>query len=509
MTRNKLILIIGIIVGVIGLLVIGKQFFVKQEVLPEFFPVSGQQTSDWPQLGHDAQRSNYTPESVGQYCSCTFTDYEQGKCGSRCHWEYEWVWQVPNKDCPVAIRTQPVVAEGVVAIGTHEGKMYCLDFATGQEKWSFQTGGAILHSAAIDNGRVYFGSHDGWIYAINIDNGQLAWSYKTGLGIVAAPLVVNHNVYIGSKDSYFYALKGDSGSLIWKTKIGEPVTTSAVYSANAQKIFFGTTAVRVYGLDIANGSVIWTRQLNGQSMQEAWPQVSEKHNLVIFRVLSSYDMWNNIGHAGRDIEKIFPNGQAGSLESEQEAISQYLINNPHRRTFYALKTNDGSDRYSKPVPVLWTWGVSSTMHAQAIDDEHDQTWAVWRSLIMPTRDTVDTGLLDLATGRFKDHLKWGYIDTWGLIQSGIPADEPRPISAAADTWFTAQSFGPSGCYLADGSCFTTLKVGGWMEFHDDPEDKNWQGMWLKSWIRGQVAPIWTNGRLLWNGHGGIGCLKQK
>jgi len=443
---------------------------------------------DWPQLGRDPQRTNYTPEPVGRFASLK-------------GWEMAWVWKTP--DSPVAIRTQPVAAEGMVAVGTHDGRMHCLDFATGKEKWAFQADGAILHSAAIDDGRIYFGSHDGKVYAVRTADGKEAWSYHTGFGIVAAPLVVDGDVYIGSKDGRFYALRGSDGRLLWSRDVGEPITTSAAFSAKVKRVFFGTAAVKAYALDIRDGSIAWSRELNGQSMQEAWPQVSDRHEVVIFRVLSPYHMWDNIHHAGRKMEKI----GGKNREEEQDLISAYLTKYPHRRTFYALKISDGADRYPKPVPVLWTWGVSSTMHAQAIDDERNRCWTLWRTRFEATRDTMDTGKLNLGTGRFEPHRLWDYAKKWGLIMTGIPADEPRPLTASPDTWFTCQSFGPSGCYIPDGRCFTTCKWGGWMEFHDRHYNGNWAGMWPKAWIRGVVSPIWTRGRLLWNGHGGIGCLK--
>lgn len=448
---------------------------------------------DWPQLGRDPQRSNYTPEPLGKEPSVS------GPSG----WVEVWTWRTPSSS--VAIRTTPVVAEGIVAVGTHDGAMHCLDLATGQERWTFQAGGAILHTAAIDRGKVIFGSHDGRVYALSASTGELLWTVQTGRGIIAAPLVVDGNVYIGSKDGRFYAIQGANGAVAWTYDAGEPIVTPAAYSATAGRVFFGTQFLQATALNIADGSLAWRRQLEGQSMQETCPQVSERHGVVIFRVLSSYDMWDNINSAGRELQNI----GGADFQQEQDNASAYLQANPHRRTFFALKTSDGTDRYAKPVPVLWTWGVSATMNGQAIDDEHDRAWVTMRTNYQPTDDTVDTGLLRLGTGRFEDHVRWSTVDVWGLIMVGIPADEPRPLIATSDAWFTCQSYGPSGSYIPTGKSFTTCMVGGWMEFHDRHKDGNWAGMWPRAWIRGLTPPVWSHGLLLWNGHGGIGCKRLK
>lgn len=449
--------------------------------------------ADWPQLGRDPQRTNFTPEPVGKYAP------------SVSGWQNMWTWTSPGGS-PLAIRTQIVSAEGVVAFGTWDGKMHCLDFASGVERWRFLSNGPILHSAAIGNGKVFFGSADGRVYAVDHMTGTLVWAVKTGKGIVAAPLLVNGNIYIGSKDGVFYALNGNTGAKLWTRNIGEPIVTAAAYSATTHRIFFGTDRVKAYALNFTDGTVAWSRQLYGQSMQEAWPQVADNHSVVIFRVLSIYDMWNNINWAGRyDMANI----GGTSRENEMDIISNKLQAEPHRRTFYALKLSDGTDRYAKPVPVCYSWGISSTMHAQAIDYVNNRCWTMWRTMFEPTRDTVDTGNLNLSTGRFETHVQWGCVNSWGLVMTGIPADEPRPLSATPDTWFTCQSFGPSGSYVPTGQSFTTVMSGGWMEFHDRHSDLNWAGMWPNAWNRGLVAPIWTNGRLLWNGHGGVGCVRPK
>ena len=100
---------------------------------------------DWPMLGCDPQRSNYTPEAIGGYVS-----YPQ--------WTQQWTWRT---DSPIPWRAQVVAAEGIAAIGTYDGKLHAIDLATGKEKWTFPTGGPILHSPAIVAGKVYIASQDG------------------------------------------------------------------------------------------------------------------------------------------------------------------------------------------------------------------------------------------------------------------------------------------------------------------------------------------------------------
>lgn len=65
--------------------------------------------SDWPQLGRDPQRTNYSPQQINApYC-------------------YAWKWY----GVPFASRAQPVVASGRLFIGGMDGKLYARNATTG------------------------------------------------------------------------------------------------------------------------------------------------------------------------------------------------------------------------------------------------------------------------------------------------------------------------------------------------------------------------------------------
>jgi hypothetical protein len=65
------------------------------------------------------------------------------------------------------------------------------------EAWTYPTGGAISSSPAVVNGVVYVGSDDGKLYALNAATGALKWSYPMGDGI-SSPTVAEGVVYATS-----------------------------------------------------------------------------------------------------------------------------------------------------------------------------------------------------------------------------------------------------------------------------------------------------------------------
>src|SRR5436190_12030620 len=46
--------------------------------------------------------------------------------------------------------------------------------------WSFKTQGPVKSSAAIENGRVFIGSDDGDVYCLEFATGKKVWAYKAG-----------------------------------------------------------------------------------------------------------------------------------------------------------------------------------------------------------------------------------------------------------------------------------------------------------------------------------------
>lgn len=107
-----------------------------------------------------------------------------------------------------------------VVIGMTNGRVYCLDGGTGAPERVYLTGGAVYSSAALANLdddtslEVVIGSNDGKIYCLDARTGILQWSYQTGGAVISSPALANRGdsglaIYVGSKDRYFYLLDGN------------------------------------------------------------------------------------------------------------------------------------------------------------------------------------------------------------------------------------------------------------------------------------------------------------
>lgn len=106
-------------------------------------------------------------------------------------------------------------ADGTVYIGSftqsnfslQQGKVYAVN-PDGSRKWTQTTAGKVDSSPAIGkDGLIYIGSDDGKIQAINSADGSLKWEYATGGPVTNSSAIDEQgNLYIGSYDGKLYCL---------------------------------------------------------------------------------------------------------------------------------------------------------------------------------------------------------------------------------------------------------------------------------------------------------------
>jgi outer membrane protein assembly factor BamB len=88
------------------------------------------------------------------------------RLNDRVLWTYE---------ASAGFETNPLVINDTVYAGNRDGAFYALDANTGALRWSYQTGGPILFSAAYQGNTVYFASNDAHAYALDAQTGELVW----------------------------------------------------------------------------------------------------------------------------------------------------------------------------------------------------------------------------------------------------------------------------------------------------------------------------------------------
>ncbi len=304
--------------------------------------------ADWPQLGRDAQHTNFSPQQVDPpFC-------------------YAWKWY----GAPLASRAQPVIAAGRLFVGTLDGWVLARDAGTGAPLWQAQTSGPIRHSLAATANTVVTGNFAGDTIAYAASNGARRWAINTGSS-ATAPLLdeARNRVYVAATDGTLTALALDSGARLWSVDLGAPVLATPALSIDGATLYAGVEAVDAVAIAADNGAELWRTTLHGQSLADRYPVVAG--DKVYFRS-QPLDFFHHALHAGDDVLDraggINTNDWAADWAAVKPQIATFLTQNPEQQTFFVLDANTGAPTGALP-PILYTYGNNDIPAAPVIDGD--------------------------------------------------------------------------------------------------------------------------------------------
>jgi outer membrane protein assembly factor BamB/tRNA A-37 threonylcarbamoyl transferase component Bud32 len=175
------------------------------------------------------------------------------------------IWQFQVED---AVRSTPMVYNGVVFVGSYDNNLWALDAKDGSLRWKFATEGGIGASPSYGSGAVYIGSADNRMYAVDVRNGKRLWTFKTEGKIFTRAATSAGLIIFGSDDGKLYAVKSGptAAKEVWRYDLMTPIRSSPV--VDNDKVFFGTDGGEFACLDIS-GEVQWRFQSRRRLMSTA------------------------------------------------------------------------------------------------------------------------------------------------------------------------------------------------------------------------------------------------
>jgi outer membrane protein assembly factor BamB len=178
------------------------------------------------------------------------------------------LWRFETGD---AVWGSPVVADGVVYIGSYDRHLYALDAESGELEWRFELEDRMDGTPAVVDGVVYFGSFDKRVYAVDAMTGEKIWSFWTGGIVRSSPTVIGDVVFVGShcrtnecqhyyderfaKIGFVFALDAESGDLLWEYESGDEIISSPAYAD--ETVYIGSVDQHVHAIDALTGRKEW------------------------------------------------------------------------------------------------------------------------------------------------------------------------------------------------------------------------------------------------------------
>ena len=201
------------------------------------------QAADWPTYQHDYARTGVARESL----LAPFTDgwVHRSRHAPRPAWRGEAKWDGWNKVYDLKSRQifdyayHPVIADGLLYYGSSaDDKIYCLDAATGEQRWTFFTEGPVRLAPTIAEGRVFVGSDDGHAYCLDAKSGKLIWK-----------------IQLGPRD---YRIPGNSRIISrWPLRTGIVVIGDLAYCAAGM---FPSEGVLITAIEADTGKIKWQQK---------------------------------------------------------------------------------------------------------------------------------------------------------------------------------------------------------------------------------------------------------
>jgi outer membrane protein assembly factor BamB len=161
------------------------------------------------------------------------------------------------------IESSPLVVDGLVYVGAHNGRLYAVDARTGRQRWSFQAPGDIKGSAALANGYVVVGDYAGNVHALDPRTGAERWTYTGGVRFYGGPAVSGSTIVIGDVGGAVIALDARTGAERWRHSTGGAYVYSTPAIADGTA-FIGSYTGTFQALSLDDGSVRWSFDVGGR-----------------------------------------------------------------------------------------------------------------------------------------------------------------------------------------------------------------------------------------------------
>ena len=201
------------------------------------------QAADWPTYQHDYARTGVAGESL--LTPFTSAWVHRSRHAPRPAWRGEAKWDGYNKVYDMKSRQifdyayHPVIADGLLYYGSSaDDKVYCLDAATGEQRWTVFTEGPVRLGPTIAEGRVYVVSDDGHAYCLDAKSGTLIWKTR-----------------LGPRD---YRIPGNARIISrWPLRTGIVVIGDLAYCAAGM---FPTEGVLITAIEAGTGKIQWQQK---------------------------------------------------------------------------------------------------------------------------------------------------------------------------------------------------------------------------------------------------------
>lgn len=159
----------------------------------------------------------------------------------------------------------PLVADGLIHVGSSDGGLYTVEAATGTKLRRLDAGAPVFTGAAQrEDGSLLVGTMAGDVVQFAADGREVA-RWRTGGAVTPTPVVAGGLVIAGSRDYLLHAFELRGGAPAWRYSFGFSWVESTPALRDGVLYVGGSDWARVSAFDPATGRPHWEAAVGGMS----------------------------------------------------------------------------------------------------------------------------------------------------------------------------------------------------------------------------------------------------
>lgn len=163
------------------------------------------------------------------------------------------------------LKLTPAVIGGYLFVADQYGKLIATDISTGEPVWQIHDKNVNYTSGAGGgDGMVLIGTGDGRVIARDVQTGNLKWVAKVSSEVLSAPTAFNQITVVRTGDGNIFGLDSGTGKEIWNYDRTVPSLTlrgNAPPVIGGDRVFAGFDNGRFVALDLKSGQSLWDSPL--------------------------------------------------------------------------------------------------------------------------------------------------------------------------------------------------------------------------------------------------------
>jgi outer membrane protein assembly factor BamB len=176
----------------------------------------------------------------------------------------------------------PVLAGGVIFIGSGDSSFHAVNAATGKRVWRASVNGKVRSTAVLYKRGVIVGSMGGNEYAFDRATGKQIWVKETHGQLTSTPIVMGDRLILGAWDGLVAAINADSAKTLWRMLFWGSAVESDPVAEDTTFIIGASDLRRVSRIDARSGKVYWRTDVYGW----AWARPLETSDRIFQSVAS-------------------------------------------------------------------------------------------------------------------------------------------------------------------------------------------------------------------------------